>query len=198
MAAMFTLASGSETRARLLRNAGVAHDVARPRLDEDTIRRSMLAEGARPREIADALAEGKARKVASRRAGYVLGCDQIAAAGTQILQKPVDQGDARAQLSMLSGQEHRLYSAAVLYHDGQPVWRHIGEVRLKMHPLSAKYISDYVTRNWCSIREAVGCYKLEEEGARLFSAVQGDYFHVLGLPLIELLSYLTERGELER
>ncbi len=194
----FILASGSEIRARLLRNAGIAITVKRSRLDEAEIRARLLRDGARPDDIADALAEGKAGKVALDRDGYVLGCDQIAALGAQILNKPRNRAEAGRQLRLLSDREHRLFSAAVLYLDGSPVWRHVGQVRLRMHKLSAAYIDAYIDRNWDSIRHAVGCYKLEEEGARLFSAVRGDYFHVLGLPLIELLSYLSQRGDLDR
>jgi septum formation protein len=94
----------------------------------------------------------------------------------------------------LRGKTHRLLSAAVLYHDGRPVWRQVGEARLTMRDLSDSYLDDYLARNWDSIRHAVGCYKLEEEGVRLFSAIEGDHFTILGLPLIPLLSYLGQKG----
>jgi septum formation protein len=126
----------------------------------------------------------------------VLGCDQIAELDGTILAKPETQNDAVAQLASLSGQTHRLLSATVMYDNTQPVWRHVGVVRLTMRTLSQAYIEDYVARNWHSIRYAVGAYKLEEEGVRLFSRIDGDYFTVLGLPMIELLSYLLERGDL--
>lgn len=150
-----------------------------------------------PRDIADALAEAKARKVSAKFPdALVLGCDQVAAFAGTILSKPDAPEAAKAQLGQMSGKAHHLFSAAVLYHDNRPVWRHVGKVEMQMRPLTRAYIAQYVERNWVSIRDAVGAYKLEEEGVRLFSAVRGDYFHVLGLPLIELLSYLTERGEL--
>lgn len=194
----FLLASSSEIRATLLRQAGIEPQIVPARIDEDLIRRSLLAEAVSPRDMSDALAEAKARKVAGRLPeGYVLGCDQIAALGDQVLVKPETPEMAEEQLALLSGRTHRLYSAAVLYLHGEPVWRHIGTVEMEMRRLSPAYIPAYVGRNWDSIRHAVGCYKLEEEGVRLFSAVRGDYFHVLGLPLIELLSYLTGRGELD-
>ena len=92
------------------------------------------------------------------------------------------------------GWSHRLLSAIVVYENAEPVWRHIGEASLTMHPISDSYLDDYVTRNWDSIRHAVGCYKLEEEGIRLFSTLTGDYFTILGLPLMPLLAWLRTRG----
>lgn len=194
----FILASGSEIRATLLGNAGLDFEVIPAKVDEEAIRAGLEAEQAKPRDVADALAEFKARKVADRNPeAQVLGCDQVAELGGEILAKPETPDEARAQLVALSGKVHRLLSAAVLYDAGEPVWRHVGVVRLTMRDLSPGYIDAYVARNWHSIRHAVGAYKLEEEGVRLFSLIDGDYFHVLGLPLTELLSYLILRGELE-
>ena len=191
------LASGSEIRAKLLRQAGVNYVVQRPRVDEEMIKQAMRAEAATPRDIADALAEMKARKVSDKHPGaLVLGCDQVLDHRGHILSKPVDPDDAIKQLRTLRGDGHSLLSAAVLCEDGKPIWRHVGQVRLRMRQVSDSYIADYVTRNWDSIKDSVGCYKLEEEGVRLFSNIEGDYFHVLGMPLLELLNYLTLRGDL--
>jgi septum formation protein len=115
----------------------------------------------------------------------------------QILSKPGDPDQALADLKAMRGKTHTLLSAAVVYHDLQPVWRHVGVVRLRMKDVSDAYLTDYVTRNFDSIRYSVGAYKLEEEGVRLFHSVQGDYFHVLGLPLLELLGFLTVRGVID-
>ncbi|MGB5559545.1 MAG: Maf family nucleotide pyrophosphatase [Paracoccaceae bacterium] len=192
------LASGSDIRAALLRNAGVTFDVEVPRIDEPAIRSSMQAEGASPQDIADVLAEHKARKIALKHSeAFVIGCDQVLDFGGRTLSKPVDPDDAKAQLRAMSGQRHSLLSAAVIWNEGAPVWRFVGQVRLQMRPVSDDYIDDYVIRNWDSIRHAVGCYKLEEEGVRLFSHIDRDYFTVLGLPLVELLCYLTRRGALQ-
>lgn len=191
------LASGSETRKLLLEAAGVAVDVMPARLDEPALRDALLADGAPPRDIADALAEAKARKVGDKHPGrLVLGCDQVLAHGGIVIGKPESPDDAREQLVRLRGDRHTLLSAAVIYQGGEPQWRHVGTVRLAMRAFSDAYLDAYLDRNWDSLRSSVGGYKLEEEGARLFTRIDGDYFTVLGLPLLEILSYLVLKGDL--
>ncbi len=192
------LASGSEIRAALLRNAGIRFDVQIARVDEESIRQALEAEEASPRDIADALAEMKARKVSDRMPGaLVLGCDQVLAVDRTVFGKPETPEAAREQLTILRNRSHTLLSAAVLYEDGEPKWRHVGVVRLRMRDFSDSYLDGYLDRNWDSVRHSVGAYKLEEEGARLFTQVQGDYFTVLGLPLLELLNHLTLIGRID-
>ncbi len=191
------LASGSEIRQSLLRNAGVEFQVQPARVDEDMIKRSLEAEGATPHDVADALAEYKALRISEKNPdALVLGCDQVLELKGEVLSKPKDPDDARAQLRRLRGTRHKLLSAAVLYDEVKPVWRHVGQVRLTMRPFSDRFLDEYVERNWNSIQHSVGCYKLEEEGVRLFTHIDGDYFNVLGLPLLPLLNHLTMRGEL--
>lgn len=191
------LASGSTIRSQLLRQAAVEHSVQIARIDEETITASLLAEGATPRDIADALAEMKASKISDKNPGaLVIGCDQVLDHGGRLLHKPQSREDALAQLTAMRGDRHTLLSAAVIYENGKPLWRHIGQVRLRMRDASDIYLKDYVARNWDSIRHAVGAYKLEEEGVRLFSRIEGDYFNVLGMPLLEILNYLTLRGDI--
>ncbi|AWD22124.1 Maf family protein [Fuscovulum blasticum] len=192
---MLILASASETRAQLLRAAGVPTTPYPARVDEEQARLALLAEDASPRDLADALAEMKARKVAERfPEALVLGCDQILEYKGTVYAKPETPEDARAHLTELRGRTHKLMSAAVLYEKGRPVWRTITDAHLTMRDFSDAYRDDYLARNWDTIRHSVGGYRLEEEGVRLFSHISGDHFTILGLPLIPLLSYLGQRG----
>jgi septum formation protein len=194
-----TLASTSEIRATLLRNAGLEIETIAARVDEEAIKDALLAEGAKPRDVADALAEAKARKIAFKGAGgLVLGCDQVLEFEGRVISKSEDPTAALQLLKEMRGKRHSLLSAAVIYDNDKPVWRHVAVARLMMRDASDSYLEGYVSRNWDSIRQSVGGYKLEEEGVRLMSRVDGDYFTVLGLSLVELLSYLTLRGTLPK
>ncbi len=188
------LASASPTRLRLLRDAGVAVNSEAARLDEDAIRAALTAEGANPRDIADTLAEMKARKVSARHPGaFVIGADQVLQIDGEALGKPGNAAETRAQILKLRGRQHRLHSAVVLCRDGTAEWRTVGDARLTMRALSEAWIDSYLARN-PDLTGTVGGYLLEGEGLRLFSAVEGDYFTILGLPLHPLLLYLEERG----
>lgn len=192
------LASGSQTRATLLRNAGLIITMQPARIDEESLRQSHLAEGSTPADLADRLAEHKAMKIARKNPdGLVLGCDQILDLNGQILSKPDTPDDARAQLSSLRGRTHQLLSAAVLYHLGKPVWRHISVSNLTMRAFSDDFLERYLMAHWQDIRHSVGCYQLEGPGIRLFSRIEGDYFAILGLPLLELLNVLTRRKDID-
>lgn len=198
MSVQLVLASASTIRAKLLRQAGIPHDVMPAQIDESAVKQEHLRVGRTGAEIALILAKLKAEQINSRVPDQlVLGCDQILEHEGMLLSKPLAPDDALKQLTALRGQTHQLISTAVLYHQGAPLWHATGTVKMTMRSLSDAYLQDYVARQWPSIRHAVGCYKLEEEGVRLFSAVEGDYFHVLGMPLLELITYLSARGELE-
>lgn len=196
--AVLTLASGSTIRAAILRAAGVEIAVRPARIDEDNLRHSLFAEGATPHDLADALAEHKALKVAARDPqALVLGCDQILECEGQIFAKPASPEDARAQLTALRGKSHRLHTAAVLYAAGQPVWRHVSTPRLTMREFSDGFRDAYVAAHWEDIRHCVGCYQIEGPGIRLFASIEGDLFSVQGLPLLELLAILTQRKDID-
>jgi septum formation protein len=198
MSEKLVLASGSRIRADLLTQAGVTFRVKVARVDEAMVRDSLVSEKIVPRDIADALADLKAQRVSGQMPGaFVLGCDQVLEAAGLLLAKPTSPDDLKSQLTGLCGQTHRLHSAAVVYQSGQPIWRFVGTAKMKMRFFSDAYLDKYITDNWSMVRHCVGGYALEAEGVRLFSKIDGDYFTVLGLPLLEVLAFLTERGVIQ-
>lgn len=193
---MLILASQSSGRAAMLRAGGVDIEPHAALVDEASIKDAMVANGAKARDIADALAEAKARKLSRKYpTALVLGCDQIAVtADGQLLDKPETPNEARAHLAMLSGKTHRLVSAAVICENGEPVWRIVDTAQMAMRSLSASFIDHYVDEHWDHIRHCVGCYRIEAEGAQLFASVSGSQFTIIGLPLLPVLDYLRVRG----
>jgi len=191
------LASTSPARAALLRQAGLPISTYPARIDEEAIRAALEAEGATPRDQADALAEMKAERVAGRYPdALVIGADQILEFQGRAYGKPADITVLRAQLLAFRGQTHRLLSAAVVFEEGRPVWRHVSQARLTMRPFSDAWLDGYLDRNSGELLDTVGGYKLEAEGIRLFSQIEGDYFTILGLPLLPLLDWLSVRGSI--
>lgn len=158
---------------------------------------SLLAEQARPLDIVDTLAEQKGLRVSRKHiSNLVLSADQILVCNGKIYSKPLDLTQARKQLIELRGQSHQLLSAVVIFEDGMPVWRYVGRAQLVMREFSNQFLDEYIARHGDDLLTTVGCYKLETGGIQLFSKVQGDYFTILGLPLIEVLGFLRTRGVL--
>lgn len=188
------LASASEARAMMLREAGVAVEIVPSRVDEEAIKQAFRAEGVAPRDLADALAEAKAKRVSAAHPGaLVVGADQVLVTGGEVFDKPRDRAEARAQLMHLRGGSHELLSAAVVLEDGAPVWRHIGAARLTMRPFTEEFLDAYLDAEGDAVLSTVGGYRIEGRGAQLFSRVSGDYFSILGMPLLELLGFLRAR-----
>ena len=194
------LASTSASRQAMLTAAGVPFEAIPPRVDEDELKASLKAQKASPRAIADALAETKALKISSRIPGaLVLGCDQVLSFGkADMLDKPRSLEEARQHLEMLRGQEHKLISAAVIAQNGQAVWRFVDTATLTMRAFTPEFLDDYLAHEGEAILGCVGCYRLEGRGAQLFSRINGDFFTILGLPLLAVLDYLRERKVLIR
>lgn len=188
------LASASGVRDELLRRAGVDISVDPARIDEAAVKASLLAAGAPPRDVADKLAELKALRVGARHeTALVLGADQVLVHRGEILDKPATLIEARAHLERLRGEQHDLLSAAVIVLQGAPVWRHIGAARLTMRHFSQVFLDSYLEQVGEQALTSVGAYQLERLGAQLFARVDGDYFTVLGLPLLEILGFLRAR-----
>ncbi len=192
---MLVLASGSEIRAEMLRKAGVAFAVDPAQVDERPIFKTMQADGLPAHVIADALAEAKAQQVANRRPGdLVIGADQVLVCEGRLFEKPGSLTEAAEQLRFLRGKPHELLSAVVIFEGASPVWRTIGRVRMEMRAFSDAFLDEYVARQGDDLLTTVGAYKLETAGAQLFTRVEGDYFSVLGLPLLEVLDFLRSRN----
>lgn len=189
------LASESETRKKMLENAGVSFTAVKPLVDEKLLRDSLVAEKAPARDIADALAETKARSVSMMHPeSYVLGADQILERDGRIFEKAADRAGATHVLRALSGGTHQLFSAAVIYQAGQPVWRFVDTARMTVRPLDDDFIDAYLDKVGDAAFWSVGAYQFEGLGANLFTRVEGSHFTVLGLPLLPLLDYFRRIG----
>jgi septum formation protein len=193
------LASGSQSRAKLMSEAGVSFAVIPADVDEEAVKDLMLAGKHPHRAVADALAELKAIRVSSAHPGiFTIGADLVLSFDGELISKCKTTAEARVLLSRLRGKSHDLYSAVVLARQGMPVWRHLSKATLTMHDFSDAVLDAHLEEGRETLLSGVGCYRLEDRGAQLFARVDGDYFAILGLPLIPLLSALREQGVLAR
>lgn len=186
------LASGSKVRANLLQAAAIDFEIVRPLVDEEDLKIGLRDQGLSPADQALALAEGKCLSVARTQSGVVIGADQILCFQGAAIDKAADIAEARARLTSMRGQEHQLLSGVVIAKDGEVVWRNQAVSRLWMRDFSDDYLEGYLQRCGEQALSSVGCYQLEHEGVHLFSRIEGDYFAILGLPLLEVLAALRE------
>ena len=191
------LASASSTRRAMLDAAGVRFHVEPARIDEEEIKLSMRAEGGTAAEIAEALAEHKARAVARKFPGaLVLGADQVLEHDGGIMSKPVDRAAALEQLKTLRAADHSLVSCACIVLNGERIWHDLDVAHLRMRDFSDDFAEAYLDAVGDIALEGPGAYRIEGLGAQLFARVTGSYFTILGLPLLPLLDYLRVRGVL--
>lgn len=194
---MIVLASGSATRQSMLASAGVDFQVQVLPVDEDSIKAAMAQETGNPARVAETLAEMKAQRVSVKNPGaLVVGADQMLDCEGIWFDKPANRDDAARQLRRLRAKTHRLTSAAVAVRDGRRVWHHTDSATLTMRNFSDAFLEDYLNRAGDKVLSSVGAYQLEGLGAQLFMLVDGDHFTILGLPLLPLLDFLRENGEL--
>jgi septum formation protein len=186
------LASGSATRAKMLRDAGLNIIVEKPRVDEEAVKQSLRAEGLDLRAQADALAEVKALSVSRRMPGFVLGADQMLGLEGQAFDKVSTREEAQEKLRALRGKTHVLMTAAVIAREGAVIARFMDSPRLTMRNFSDAFLEAYLDQIGEDAFRSVGCYQLEGPGAQLFSRIDGDFFSILGLPLIHVLAFLRE------
>ncbi|UXN61887.1 Maf-like protein [Phyllobacterium zundukense] len=192
------LASKSPFRATLLKNAGISFTVQSADIDERAVEAPLYESGATPEDVAQILAEAKALDVSERNpSALIIGSDQTLSLGDEVLHKAEDMEAARRQLLKLSGKTHHLNSAVVLAKDGQTLWRHVSVARMTLRDLDPGFIGRYLSRVGPIALQSVGVYQFEGEGVQLFEKVDGDYFTIVGLPLLPLLAELRREGAID-
>ncbi|MGB3349433.1 MAG: Maf-like protein [Brucella anthropi] len=187
------LASKSPFRSALLKNAGIEFSTASADIDERAVEAPLYETGATPEEVAQVLAEAKALDVSEKNPGaVVIGCDQTLSLGDEIFHKPADMEAARRQLLKFSGKTHQLNSAVVLVKNGKTLWRHVSIARMTMRDLDPGFVGRYLGRVGDVALSSVGAYQVEGPGIQLFDKIEGDYFTIVGLPLLPLLAELRK------
>lgn len=189
-----TLASQSRVRGDLLRAAGVEIDNASPGVDEDAVKRRLSSSS--PREIAGVLADEKALAVSNARDGLVVGADQTLEFEGRLYDKAATVAEARERLLEFRGKAHQLHAAVSLARGDDVIWRETVTATLTMRAFSQAWLDAYLADHGEEALSSVGCYQLENVGVQLFSAIEGDYFAILGLPMLGLLEALRREGVL--
>ncbi len=191
------LASASKIRRTLLEQAGLAVEAIAPSVDEQEMKAAFQAEKSPVEACAEALADLKAMRISQRHPGaLVIGADQMLECNGVWFDKPADLDHARAHLQALRGKTHRLVTAAVVALNGSRVWGTVDTARLTMRPFSDPFLDRYLADAGPAVLSSVGAYQLEGLGAQLFARIEGDFFTILGLPLLPLLGFLRDHGTL--
>ncbi|PKQ03829.1 MAG: septum formation inhibitor Maf [Alphaproteobacteria bacterium HGW-Alphaproteobacteria-12] len=200
------LASGSAVRQKLLAEAGLAFTAEDSRVDEDALKAG-FAQGeagsdadaeAATDALALALAEAKALAVSAKREGaLVIGADQILSCEGRRYDKPKSMAEARANLLAFRGRTHILHSGLVIAKDGATIWNLTVRAMLTMRAFSEDFLDAYLAEAGERVMKSVGCYQLEGPGVQLFERIEGDYFDILGLPMLPLLDELRRQGVVE-
>ena len=187
----FVLGSGSVGRRMILENAGLNFEIRRPQVDEDALKTWFEGE---VEDLALALARAKAEDVSRDAELPVLGADQILVCEGRVFSKPADMDEARRNLMFLRGRTHRLISALAVAEAGRTVWTCVDEARMTMRRFSDAFLDHYVEMTGERILGSVGCYQIEGPGIQLFETVEGDWFTIIGLPILPFLDWLRNRG----
>ncbi|MGJ7042556.1 septum formation protein [Shinella sp. BE166] len=192
------LASQSPFRRMLMENAGLAFETRAAEIDERAVEAALAVRNPTPPQVAEALAIEKAQDVARRCPGsLVIGSDQTLSLDGRVFHKPADMAEAKSHLTAMSRRTHALNCGIALVRNGQTLWSHVSIAHLTMRPLSASFIDRHLARVGERVLASVGAYQLEGEGVQLFERIDGDYFTILGLPLLPLLAKLRELGAID-
>ena len=192
------LASQSPFRRMLMENAGLAFSAEAAAIDERAVEAALSERNPTPPEVAAALAVEKAQDVAGRNPGaLVIGSDQTLSLEGRVFHKPADMAEAKSHLLSMSGRTHELNCGVALVRDGETLWNHVSIARLTMRPLSEEFVDRHLARVGTRVLASVGAYQLEGEGVQLFERIDGDYFTILGLPLLPLLAKLRNLGAID-
>lgn len=192
------LASQSPFRRMLMENAGLTFSAEAAAIDERAVEAALSKRSPTPPEVAEALAVEKARDVAGRNPGaFVIGSDQTLSLEGRVFHKPADMAEAKSHLLSMSGRTHELNCGVALVRDGETLWKHVSIARLTMRPLSEDFVDRHLARVGTRVLASVGAYQLEGEGVQLFERIDGDYFTILGLPLLPLLAKLRDLGAID-